>query len=70
MSYFRSANLDAIEEITVLKGRKSRMCLEKPILANECLKLTEELQEAKLSNERKITELGQLYSKPVWCIPF
>lgn len=62
---FRAVNLDAIEEITVLKGKKARISTEEPILTDECLKQMEELQEVKLSNERKIGELGQLYSKPV-----
>ncbi|XP_055309300.1 augmin complex subunit dgt3 [Sitodiplosis mosellana] len=60
----KSATLDTIEEITVLKGRTTRIISEEPILADECLKQMEELQEVKLSNERKISELGQLYLKP------
>ncbi|XP_031636892.1 augmin complex subunit dgt3 [Contarinia nasturtii] len=58
------ANLDAIEELTVLKGKKARLMAEEPIVADECLRKMEELQEVKLSNERKINELGQLYLKP------
>lgn len=61
----RSSNLDTIEELTILKGRKARQFSEEPIVADNCLKQMEELQEVKMSNERKITELGQLYSKQV-----
>lgn len=57
--------MNAIEEITVLKVRKARILSEEPIVSDECLKQMEELQEVKLSNERKISELGQLYTKPV-----
>lgn len=57
--------MNAIEEITVLKVRKARILSEEPIVSDECLKQLEELQEVKMLNERKISELGQLYTKPV-----
>lgn len=57
--------MNAIEEITVLKVRKARILSEESIVSDECLKQLEELQEVKMSNERKISELGQLYTKPV-----
>lgn len=57
--------MDAIEEITVLKGKKARILSEESLLGDECLRQMEEFQDIKLSNERKINDLGQLYSKPV-----
>lgn len=57
--------MDAIEELTLLRSQKLRLLSEEPIVANDCLRQMEELQEVKLLNERKINELGQFYSKPV-----
>lgn len=64
-SEYRAANIDAIEELTVLKVQKAKLLSEEPTVFDECLRQMEELQEAKLSNVRKITELNQIYSKPV-----
>lgn len=61
----RVSNLDVVEELTVLKGQNARLSAEEPIVSNECLRQMEELQETKMSNERKINELAQLYLKPV-----
>lgn len=58
--------MDAIEDLTVLNGKNVQFLSEDPTVKDECLRLMEELQEVKLSNERKISELRQLYSKPVW----
>lgn len=49
----------------MLKGQKNKLLSDEPILTDECHKQLEELQEIRLSNERKINELGQLYSKSV-----
>lgn len=49
----------------MLKSQKDRFLSEEPIISNKCMRQIEELQEVKLSNERKINELGQLYTKPV-----
>lgn len=59
------SNLEAIEKLTAWRGKKSKLLLEEQTVADECMERMHELKEIRLSNERKIRELGQLYSKPV-----
>lgn len=54
-----------IGDLTDLKSKSTKLLSEEPTLGDECLRRMEELQDAKFSNERKINELGLLYSKPV-----
>lgn len=65
--FYRISNLESIELLTVLKGQKNKLLSDEPIFTDECHKQMEELQKTRLSNERKISELGQLYSKSVRC---
>lgn len=63
--FCRTLNLNVIEKSTTLKSEKSKLLSKEQSVTDECLKMVEEFQDIRLTNERKIGEIGQLYLKSV-----